>query len=251
MVKVNEFRITDDAQDIYLDIEIPVYRALKQVYTEDEEDEEDDDTSTASTTNDTITTNTSTSTSTSTSTTTDTTDTVDDVIQDDIFKHYIFEKVSFYVKDKSDNKVTLYEETAIAKYQKHMQLKINILDVKETALLALPDLTDFSNYLIYIDITFSMSNTNASCMPCGWDATKETFVTFYDLKLYARAMNYIKSLESNCEIPKEFIDFILNYEMLKSAIELSDYTNAELIYKRIFKTYKGTQLFNHKCNCHG
>lgn len=107
---------------------------------------------------------------------------------------------------------------------------------------------NFSGDLFFVYITCNVDNLSG-CVPCGLDEPVTLGVTFDENLLFQKAMGYYKSLSDDCEVPMGFVDFILQWNAFKAAVETEHYHAAIDLYKRLFEdrstfTFKG-------CGCHG
>lgn len=102
-------------------------------------------------------------------------------------------------------------------------------------------------FFVYITVKGSLKD-EGTC--CGFNSIK--MVTVVDLKdVYNKAIAFTKELNKCCEIPKEFISFILLLNAFDLNIKTGQYLNAIKIWKRLSSIttlgYSGPT----KCNCHG
>lgn len=106
---------------------------------------------------------------------------------------------------------------------------------------------NFSGDLFFVYITCGGSVTE--CTPCRLDEYTTLGVTFDENLLFQKAMGYYKSLADDCNVPMDFVDFILQWNAFKAAVETEHYNAAIDLYKLLFEnrdtfTFKG-------CGCHG
>lgn len=86
-----------------------------------------------------------------------------------------------------------------------------------------------------------------SDVPCGADIVDVSAV--YDKNiLLEKGLYYIKNLGSECEISKDFIDFILRHHALDMAIDTCNF-NTAIKYWDMFKVTKGVTTKG--CGCNG
>lgn len=86
------------------------------------------------------------------------------------------------------------------------------------------------------------------CTPCGMDNSYIMNVAVNMRPLYNTAMKYVKELESDCSIPKGFIDMYLRLKAFDISLRTGNILKAIDFWKSLFKerkaiTYKG-------CGCH-
>ena len=68
--------------------------------------------------------------------------------------------------------------------------------------------------------------------------------------IYQQSMKYIRSIESNCDIPKQFIDYILRIKALELALNTGNYLLAIKYWNKFFKNIFTQESIN-TCNCYG
>lgn len=103
-------------------------------------------------------------------------------------------------------------------------------------------------FFVYIEC----AGVPASDTPCRLDELNTLAVTFDYGVLFNQAMVYTKELANKCEIPSQFIDFILNVEALKLAIETEHFVPAIKRWKWLMDiTDKGVAVVYKRCGCHG
>ena len=64
-------------------------------------------------------------------------------------------------------------------------------------------------------------------------------------------MKYVKQIENNCEIPKEFIDLSLRIKALELCIRTGNYPQAIKYWNKYFKNKIGTITRVTNCSCYG
>lgn len=83
--------------------------------------------------------------------------------------------------------------------------------------------------------------------PCGAEVVNASAV--YDKNiLLEKGLYYIKNLGSECEVSKDFIDFILRHKALDMAIDTCNF-NTAIKYWDMFKVTKGVTTKG--CGCNG
>lgn len=86
--------------------------------------------------------------------------------------------------------------------------------------------------------------------PCGMDNSYTMAVAVNLRPIYNLAMSYIKEVDSNCEVPKGFIDMILRLKALEMALKTGNYTTAFKYWDRLFKNKKSVSP-KKGCGCNG
>jgi len=77
-----------------------------------------------------------------------------------------------------------------------------------------------------------------------------TGMTYYKYCMFNKALNYVKTLCNDCEINKDFIDFILRHNSLDLAIKCGDVELAIKLWNLLFnKNVKS--VITKTCGCHG
>ena len=127
----------------------------------------------------------------------------------------------------------------------HLVLNNNSFNEKFTA-------SDLSSNMFFVYV--ECGGTPSSDVPCRLDEMTTLGVTFDYGAIYNPAMNYTRELGESCEVPRNFIDFILNYEALKMAIETEHYVPAIEWWRWMMNNASGktTGCTNYRpCGCHG
>lgn len=106
------------------------------------------------------------------------------------------------------------------------------------------DLNDDILYIYLIAVGVPSANT-----PCGMDNVNTLGVALNIRPIYNNGINYIKQVESTCEIPKDFIDFILRYKALDLALKTENYIQANKYWNKFFKNNNVVSLNTNSCGC--
>lgn len=111
----------------------------------------------------------------------------------------------------------------------------------------LPSLND-NLFFVYV----KTKGTPAANTPCGMDNVTTLGVVTNLYPLYQQALCYIKGLSNTCVIPKNFINFILQYKAFQLAVKTGHYTEAIKYWKRLYSSQnaKDTTVTS-KCGCYG
>ena len=91
--------------------------------------------------------------------------------------------------------------------------------------------------------------TPAPETPCGFDDTNSVGVTFSMCPIYNKTMGYIKEVENSCEIPKEFINMIIQLKAIQYSVDSGHFTQAVKYYNKFYKNLSVNT--SHTCSCHG
>lgn len=173
----------------------------------------------------------------------------------DYFADIYIKKVTICTEDQ----VSELNYMSYTNYVKQVTFQEN--NLKEISLMFTPvdfneyfDKTDFSHNMFFVYI--ECIGTPDPCTPCRLDEMTTLGVTFDDNIIYNQAMNYTRELADTCNIPQNYLNFILNYDALKLAINTDHFIPAI----NYWKTLTGSNgVFNsnksgstHKsCGCYG
>jgi hypothetical protein len=111
---------------------------------------------------------------------------------------------------------------------------------------------DLNNLSLKDNLFFIYVKNNglvASDTPCGMDKEYTLGVVMYPCNYYNNIMQYVKQVENECVIPKNFIHEYLKFKALQSCIETRHYTQAIIYYNKYFKKLSNTT--DNTCGCHG
>lgn len=107
-----------------------------------------------------------------------------------------------------------------------------------------------------IDINHTMffvygvaKGTPAPETPCGHDDVNSVGVTFSMCPIYNKTMGYIKEVENSCEIPKDFINMIIQLKAIQYSVDSGHFTQAVKYYNKFYKNLSVNT--SHTCGCHG
>ena len=126
----------------------------------------------------------------------------------------------------------------LAGNNKSVRLELGIGDL-------LPSLLD-NMFFVYI----RTKGTPAANTPCGMDNITTLGVVSNLYPLYQHAFSYIKELSDTCSIPKNFINYILQYKAFELAVKTGHYTEAIKYWKRFFMGIKDS-VITPNCGCYG
>lgn len=113
---------------------------------------------------------------------------------------------------------------------------------------------DMSKTLFFVYITCKLEGGIEATIPCMLDEETTLGVTFDENILHQKVMGYTKELvEDCCDMPKEFIDFILLWNAFKSSVETEHYLSAIKFFNLLFDAGgdSGSLLSTGGCGCHG
>lgn len=106
---------------------------------------------------------------------------------------------------------------------------------------------DLNNDILYVYLI--AVGTPSADTPCGMDNVNTLGVALNLRPIYNNGINYIKQVESTCEIPKDFIDFILRYKALDLALKTENYIQANKYWNKFFKNNNVVSLNTNSCGC--
>lgn len=90
---------------------------------------------------------------------------------------------------------------------------------------------------------------NPMVVPCGFDNEYSLGVTFDLCPIYNETMQYIKEVENECELPKGFINMILQHKAIQYSINSGHYLQAVNYYNKFYKDL--SVVTTKPCGCHG
>lgn len=113
---------------------------------------------------------------------------------------------------------------------------------------SLGETSNLDKDLLFVYVT--INGTHSSDTPCNMDLTYELGIVYNTYPFYLRGMNFIKELNSSCELPKQLVDYMLRQKVLETCIQVGDYTKAGEYWKKFFTG--DYQVINLKtCSCNG
>lgn len=122
---------------------------------------------------------------------------------------------------------------------KHIRLNLSAKD------LGLSNLND-NIFFVYIVAT---GIPTPDC-PCTMDNKYTMGVAVNMRPIYNMSIKYIKEMESNCSIPKGFIDMILRIKAFELSLKTGNFPTAFKQWDRLFKN-KINVSSNKECGCNG
>lgn len=147
---------------------------------------------------------------------------------------------TFISTGPSDN--LIYEGEVYAEGTKEITLDIDVTDLNPEFQSIDMNRTMFFVYAI-------AGGTPNPLTPCGLDNAVSLGVTFSLCPIYNETMQYVKEIENTCQLPKAFINKILQYKAIIYSINTGHYTQAAKYYKKFYSDIN-THIKT-PCNCHG
>lgn len=105
---------------------------------------------------------------------------------------------------------------------------------------------------LYSDILFVYviaTGTPAADTPCGFDNSKIMGTVVNLQGIYNNMLSYIRQVENNCSIPKEFIDSILRFKAIEVGIKTGNYPLVIKYWKKFFSRKKNISVTTN-CGCY-
>lgn len=149
------------------------------------------------------------------------------------FLHFLWQAYVFYTEDR----------------KKEVNLVLGVNDFNEN--FTASDLSQ-NMFFVYIEC----EGTPDPCVPCRLDEMTTLGVTFDYGIMFNQAMNFTRELADTCNIPQNYLNFIMNYDALKLAIETEHYVPAinywnNLMGKQGIFSNSSKSGTVKPCGCHG
>ena len=142
------------------------------------------------------------------------------------------------VEDEEDNEEVKDEECSSEEEEKRVRLEL------DSATLG----TSLNDTLFFIYIV--TKGTPSSDTPCGMDNQTTMGVVANLYPFYRNMVNYMREVENECEIPKNFINMFMRFKAFELSIRTGHYTQAIKYWNKFFRGIKN-ELINTECRCHG
>lgn len=121
--------------------------------------------------------------------------------------------------------------------------------VKEYSINLSPDkfkLSAFNNHIFYVYV--SVAGTPSIDTPCAMDTEYTLGVVLNWQSIYQKGINHMKQVVNGCcELPRDFIDYMLRFKAFELAIRTAQYTLANDKFKEWFA--EENVKFNPPCGC--
>lgn len=101
-------------------------------------------------------------------------------------------------------------------------------------------------FIVYVKV----KGTPASDTPCGMDNITTTSVLYKREPFLQKGLSFIREIDYSCDIPKNFIDFILQEEAMKLTTTTCNYTKVIELFTK-FKSNTSSNTLTNKCSCNG
>lgn len=94
------------------------------------------------------------------------------------------------------------------------------------------------------------SGVPAPDTPCGMDNQTTLGVVANLLPFYRSSVGFMKEIESDCDVPKGFIDTLLRFKAFELSVRTGHYSQAIKYWNRFFRNIRGGTIKT-GCGCHG
>lgn len=113
---------------------------------------------------------------------------------------------------------------------------------------SLESLIDFNKNILFVYV--KTTGIPAADTPCGMDnqVSMQAVANLYPI--YQKFIQYLKEVSDSCTIPKNFIDFLLQFKALQLSIKTGNYIDSVTYWNNLVKETTITNITN-KCGCHG
>lgn len=147
-----------------------------------------------------------------------------------------------YTPSGSSQKPIYYKEFTEHNKQQSLILKASELNNN-------PDYTfsDFRNHIFYVYVT--VGGAPSPDTDCGWDNATTLGVAIDWYSIYYMGINHMKKVKDNCcDIPREFIDYILRFKAFELALRTANYQLANERFLQWFSSMS-KPVYVPPCNC--
>ena len=132
---------------------------------------------------------------------------------------------------------------------RHISLRLSVADIKTNSLVSL---TDFNSNIFFVRLYGG--GEISQCVSCGYDTEYDLGVVYNLRPFYNVGMGYIKALADDCNIDKNFIDYIMRYYAFRLALKTGNLEQAVKYWNDLItgaKSTTSTVNTSSKCGCHG
>lgn len=107
---------------------------------------------------------------------------------------------------------------------------------------------DYCSDILFVYVI--AAGTPAADTPCGFDNSKIMGTVVNLQGIYNSMLSYIREIENNCAIPKEFIDAILRFKAIEIGVKTGNYPLVIKYWKKFFSGRKNVSTTKN-CGCYG
>lgn len=113
---------------------------------------------------------------------------------------------------------------------------------------SLESLVDFNKNLLFVYV--KTKGIPAADTPCGMDnqVSMQAVANLYPI--YQKFIQYLKEVSGSCTIPKNFIDFLLQFKALQLSIKTGNYIDSTTYWNKLTQEILINNTTNN-CGCHG
>lgn len=126
--------------------------------------------------------------------------------------------------------------STISGSEKRVQLTLSGIDLNNI---------NINDSLLFIYV--GVKGTPSPDTPCGMDEIVTIGVLVNTYKIYELGMKYLRQVESECVIPKEFIDLVLKQKAFELALYTKNYIQAIKYWNKFFKNQSIINTYD--CGC--
>lgn len=102
-------------------------------------------------------------------------------------------------------------------------------------------------FFVYVKVT---GEPTSDC-PCNLDRQVTVGVAFNEDNFYDKVMSYTNAIAKSCVTSNGFVDFLLEWNAYKAAVETEHFLDAIKYYDMMFNTNTDGTTTSKNCNCHG
>lgn len=107
--------------------------------------------------------------------------------------------------------------------------------------------SDFSGHMLYVYV--SVDGGPSEDPGCGWDLQTSLGVVLWWKPIYQKGIQFVRKVVDNCcDIPREFIDYILRLKSLELSLRTAQYVQANDLFSKWFKDIDGRAVPS-PCGC--
>lgn len=185
----------------------------------------------------------------------------------------MIEFTTLYI-DNNSTKLSISANVKDLSYYTNIYIDSVIIDTQDTYIASGPSSSAIYTYpvtgnnksitleLDQLDLPVSLKNTlffvyikakgtPASDTPCGLDNTYTMSPVYNQYPVYQYQYTFLKNLEGECTIPKEFINAYLRYQSIDISIKTGHYTSTCKYWKKFFMNIPTNITTSKSCGCNG
>lgn len=140
------------------------------------------------------------------------------------------------IRDKEDNEICFLGQEGDGEKRVRLELDSKTLGVS------------LNDTLFFVYVV--AKGAPSADTPCGMDNQMTLGVVANLYPFYRTMVGYMREVENDCKIPKNFIDSLLRFYALELSIRTGHYTQAIKYWNKFFKDTK-SRTINTGCRCYG